>query len=223
MCQNNRPRISHDKANSSAAPNFAATAALAQSPGRHYLLGRARGAAAAAVFGAPIRADSAGADGRGDQGSIPEARTAADYNASARSVSDRIALIDAIEDAGIERAKAERIATVIIDTVRNNVATKADVQDLHEDLSTARIELKADTVALRTELKSDVAASRTERKADFALMRGDLDNLEARLRSEIVRAANRTLIFLGGVMTLLLVSVVIVIFVLLRHRAGILD
>jgi hypothetical protein len=132
-------------------------------------------------------------------------------------VSDHLTLIDAIEDAGIERGKAERIATAIIDAVRKNVATKADVQDLHEDLSTARIELKADTVSLRTELKSDVAASRAERKGDFALMRADLDNLEGRLRGEIVRAANRTLISLGGVMTLLLVAVVIVIARLLWH------
>lgn len=119
-------------------------------------------------------------------------------------MSDRLALIDAIEDAGVERAKAERIATVIIDAVRNNVATKADVQDLHEDLTTARIELKADTITLRTELKSDVAASRAELKADIALVRADLHNLETRLRGEIVRVGNRSLICLGGVLVVLL-------------------
>jgi hypothetical protein len=43
-------------------------------------------------------------------------------------MSDRLALANAIEDAGIERAKAVRIATVIVELVHGSVATKADVQ-----------------------------------------------------------------------------------------------
>jgi hypothetical protein len=43
-------------------------------------------------------------------------------------MSDRLALANAIEDAGIERAKAERVASVIFDAIHDNVATKADVQ-----------------------------------------------------------------------------------------------
>jgi hypothetical protein len=43
-------------------------------------------------------------------------------------MSDRLALSDAIEDAGIERTKAARIATVIFEAIHQNVATKADVQ-----------------------------------------------------------------------------------------------
>ena len=42
-------------------------------------------------------------------------------------MSDRLALANAIEDAGVERAKAERIATVIFDAIHGSVATKADV------------------------------------------------------------------------------------------------
>ena len=43
-------------------------------------------------------------------------------------MSDRLALANAIEDAGIERVKAERIATVMFDAIHQNVATKADLQ-----------------------------------------------------------------------------------------------
>ena len=43
-------------------------------------------------------------------------------------MSDRLALANAIEDGGIERGKAERIASVIFDAIHDNVATKADVQ-----------------------------------------------------------------------------------------------
>ena len=43
-------------------------------------------------------------------------------------MSDRLALAHAIEDAGVERAKAERIATVIRELVHGSVATRAEVQ-----------------------------------------------------------------------------------------------
>ena len=43
-------------------------------------------------------------------------------------MSDRLALADAIEDAGIPRDKAQRVASVIFDAIDDNVATKADVQ-----------------------------------------------------------------------------------------------
>ena len=43
-------------------------------------------------------------------------------------MSDRLALANAIEDAGIPRDKATRVASVIFDAIHDNVATKADVQ-----------------------------------------------------------------------------------------------
>jgi hypothetical protein len=49
-------------------------------------------------------------------------------------VSDRLALANAIEDAGIPRDKAERLASVIFDTIHDNVATKADLQLVRADL-----------------------------------------------------------------------------------------
>jgi hypothetical protein len=57
-------------------------------------------------------------------------------------VSDRPTLAHAIEDAGIEPTKAERVASAIFDAIRDNVATKADVQS-------AMAELKADIAAVR--------------------------------------------------------------------------
>ena len=43
-------------------------------------------------------------------------------------MSDRLALANAIEDAGIERHKAQRLASVIFDAIHDNVATKQDLQ-----------------------------------------------------------------------------------------------
>jgi hypothetical protein len=42
-------------------------------------------------------------------------------------MSDRLTLANAIEDAGIERAKAECVASAIVDLIRDNRATAADV------------------------------------------------------------------------------------------------
>lgn len=50
-------------------------------------------------------------------------------------MSDRLALSNAIEDAGIPRDKAERLASVIYDTIRDNVATKADLVALETHLT----------------------------------------------------------------------------------------
>ena len=40
-------------------------------------------------------------------------------------MSDRLALTNAFADTGMDRAKAEHVATVIFDAIRENVATKA--------------------------------------------------------------------------------------------------
>ena len=49
-------------------------------------------------------------------------------------MSDRLALASAIEDAGIERSTAQRVASAIFDATHDNVATKADVAELRHDL-----------------------------------------------------------------------------------------
>ncbi len=77
-------------------------------------------------------------------------------------MSDRLTLAHAIEDAGIERAKAERMASAIVDLIHDNVATKADVSALGGDLRRTELSLKADIAAVRTELKADVAAVRAD-------------------------------------------------------------
>lgn len=59
-------------------------------------------------------------------------------------MSDRLALSNAIEDAGIPRDKAERMASVILDAIHDNVATKADVQAVRADLAMTAATLKAD-------------------------------------------------------------------------------
>ena len=86
-------------------------------------------------------------------------------------MSDRLALANAIEDAGIERAKAERVASVIVDLVHDSVATKADVQALGGEL---RADIAASEAAVRSQLQSSEAALRGELRAESSQLRAEL-------------------------------------------------
>ena len=96
-------------------------------------------------------------------------------------MSDRLALANAIEDSGIERGKAQRLASVIFDAIHDNVATKADVQ--------------ASEAALRSEIVSvrSVLAAETAR----------LDTRIERLDAKVVLTGHRLLTQLGGLMVVL--------------------
>jgi hypothetical protein len=96
-------------------------------------------------------------------------------------MSDRLALANAIEDAGITRDKAQRLASVIFDAIHDNVATKADVQ--------------ASEAALRSEIVSvrSVLAAETAR----------LDTRIERLDAKVVLTGHRLLTQLGGLMVVL--------------------
>src|SRR5471032_940030 len=77
---------------------------------------------------------------------------------TAGSMSDRLTLANAIEDAGIERGKAERVASVIIDVIHDSVATKADIASVRGELAAMKGELKGDIAAV----KMEIAGVRTE-------------------------------------------------------------
>jgi hypothetical protein len=67
-------------------------------------------------------------------------------------MSDRLTLANAIEDAGIERGKAERVASVIIDVIHDSVATKADIASVRGELAAMKGELKGDIAAVKMEI-----------------------------------------------------------------------
>ena len=101
-------------------------------------------------------------------------------------MSDRLALANAIEDAGIDRSKAQRVASVIFDALHNSVATKADVQ-------TVGAEIKAEIAGLRSEIK-------TEMHSGFARQ----DVAIERLRSSGRELESRITLRLGGLIVVLL-------------------
>jgi 3-oxoacyl-ACP reductase-like protein len=90
-------------------------------------------------------------------------------------------LAHAIEDAGIERAKAERVASAIVDLIHDEVATKADVAAVKADVAA----LSADLRRTEISLKADIPAVRGELKADAAAVRADLALVEHRLLTRL--------------------------------------
>jgi hypothetical protein len=111
-------------------------------------------------------------------------------------MSDRLALANAIEDAGIERAKAERVASVIFDAIHDNVATKADVQASEAAI---RGELRAESSQLRAELKGDITSVR----ALLANETGRLDTKIERLDATVKAQPNAIMLRLGTLMVVL--------------------
>jgi len=81
-------------------------------------------------------------------------------------MSDRLTLANAIEDAGIERSKAERVASAIVDVIHDNVATKADLaatkNDLQVEIRAVRTDLQTEIRTVRTDLQIEIRAVRTE-------------------------------------------------------------
>jgi hypothetical protein len=100
-------------------------------------------------------------------------------------MSDRLALANAIEDAGIERHKAERVASVIFDAIHDNVATKADVQ--------------ASEAAVRNDLRAEIGAFRAAIAGEI----GRLDTRIERLDAKVEQIGSRTFNRLGGLMVVL--------------------
>jgi hypothetical protein len=111
-------------------------------------------------------------------------------------MSDRLALANAIEDAGIERSKAERVASVIFDAIHDNVATKADVQASEAVL---RHELATQIGGLRAELKSDIMGVRSVLASEI----GRLDTRIERLDSTVKAQPNAIMLRLGTLMVVL--------------------
>jgi hypothetical protein len=85
-------------------------------------------------------------------------------------MTDRLSLANALADAKIDRAAAERIATEIFDAIHDSVATKSDLQIVRGEITAVRTELKADLQAVEAALKTDLRAVETALRAEMALL-----------------------------------------------------
>ena len=113
-------------------------------------------------------------------------------------MSDRLALANAIEDAGIERSKAERVASVIFDAIHDNVATKADVEAsataLRGEIAAVGADVRASDAAIRSELRTEIAAVRSTIASEVARLDTRIERLDAKV--ELI--GHRLLTRLGG-------------------------
>ncbi len=82
----------------------------------------------------------------------------------------------ATEDAGITRDKAEQVATAVLNAIRDNVATKADIDALRHVMQ--------EHIAKQRAMRADIDALPTQ--ADIDELR---DDLKASVRAEWARMA----------------------------------
>jgi hypothetical protein len=116
-------------------------------------------------------------------------------------LSDRLALAHAFEEAGIERGKAEGIATAIVRLVEGSVVTKADLERTEVALKTNVAAVSADVQRVETSLKADITTLRAEMKTEIAAVRTDLARLDGgleRLRAAVAGMENRLLLRIGA-------------------------
>jgi hypothetical protein len=107
-------------------------------------------------------------------------------------LSDRLSLAHAIEDTGIERFKAESVATAIAHFIDGDgVATT--------QLNAAKAELKADIEGVKTDLKATEAALHAALASEVAR----LDTRKERLDANVERIGVRSFHRLGVLVTML--------------------
>jgi hypothetical protein len=111
-------------------------------------------------------------------------------------MSDRLALANAIEDAGIPRDKAQRVASVIFDAIHDNVATKADVQASEAAI---RGELRAEIGSVRAAFAAEIGSVRALLAAELARLDTRVERLDARLKP----LADQIMLRLGALMVVL--------------------
>jgi hypothetical protein len=106
-------------------------------------------------------------------------------------VSDRLALANAIEDAGIPRDKAERVASVIVAAIYDHAATKADVQASEAAVRADIAQLSATTRADLTTMRGDLARAATTAQADGQAVRGEFAACRGDVRADLARLDTR--------------------------------
>ncbi len=83
-----------------------------------------------------------------------------------------------LKESGFGEIQAEAVVSTVRDAVAENVATKADLAEVCN-------ELKLDHAKLRTELKEDIANVRAELKEDIANVRTEIADIRAELKEDI--------------------------------------
>ncbi|MBV8119771.1 MAG: hypothetical protein JO081_07525 [Alphaproteobacteria bacterium] len=101
-------------------------------------------------------------------------------------MTDRLSLANALADANIDRAAAERIATEIFDALQSSVATKSALQRLESGM------------------KSDLDRLETATKAEFQAMRAEVQALEQRMLLRFSELEHRLTVRFASVMVVLI-------------------
>ena len=112
-----------------------------------------------------------------------------------------------LKESGFDETQAEAVVSTVRDAVAENVATKADLAEVCN-------ELKLDHAKLRTELKEDIANVRTEIADVRAELKEDIANVRAELKEDIHKLRTDMYRF-GAFMIIAIVSLIVTLMKLL--------
>ena len=128
-------------------------------------------------------------------------------------MTDRLSLANALADAKIDRAAAERIATEIFEAIHDSVASKADLQRLESATSADFQRMEAAIQHLEAATMADFQRLEAATKADFQRQEAATTAEFAAVRSEMALIEHRLLTRLGS----LIVIVAGLLFAALRY------
>lgn len=101
-----------------------------------------------------------------------------------------------LEACGFTREQAETTVSLVMETMDQHFATKADLReldtsmkqqftqmrfDVSDQINGLRFQLKEEIASVRTELKEEIASVRSELKEDIASVRTDMKVMESRM------------------------------------------
>ena len=86
---------------------------------------------------------------------------------------------------GFTEEQAEVLAAEQVNLLNSNLATKADIAGVQQEIETLRLATKADMEALRLATKADIEALRQATKADIAGVQQEIQTLRLATKADI--------------------------------------
>lgn len=101
-------------------------------------------------------------------------------------MADTLAVVKRLTASGFSEAQAEAVVEAIGD-VRDDLATRADLQAQSAEFREEMAALRADMQADRAEFRADMATLRSDMQAQMAALRSDMQTEKAEFRSDMAK------------------------------------
>lgn len=91
---------------------------------------------------------------------------------------DTLKYVERLKSAGVSEVQAKAMSEaqkeVFTESIDTTLATKSDILELKQEITSVRTELKQEITSVRTELKEEITSVRTELKEEISEVRSDV-------------------------------------------------